>query len=92
MSARRVVITGIGAVTPIGTGADGLWAGVLANRSAVRAIDRFDASPFPSRIAAQIDDFDPAEPPRRASARAGSTGSASSRSWPPPAWRSSTPA
>ena len=56
---RRVAVTGIGAVTPIGSGADGLWAGVLANRSAVRAIDRFDASPFPSRLAAQIDDFRP---------------------------------
>jgi 3-oxoacyl-[acyl-carrier-protein] synthase II len=54
---RRVAVTGIGALTPIGSGVDGLWAGVLANRSAVRAIDRFDASPFPSRIAAQIDDF-----------------------------------
>jgi 3-oxoacyl-[acyl-carrier-protein] synthase II len=54
-----VAVTGIGAVTPIGTGADGLWAGVLANRSATREIDRFDASPFPSRIAAQIDDFRP---------------------------------
>jgi 3-oxoacyl-[acyl-carrier-protein] synthase II len=54
---RRVAVTGIGAITPIGSGADGLWAGVLANRSAVRAIDRFDASPFPSRIAAQINDF-----------------------------------
>ena len=60
MSARRVVITGIGAITPIGCGADGLWNGVLANRSAVRPIDRFDASAFPSRIAAQIDGFDPA--------------------------------
>ena len=58
---RRVAVTGIGAVTPIGSGADGLWAGVLANRSAVREIDRFDASPFPSRIAAQIDDFVPAD-------------------------------
>ena len=57
---RRVVITGIGAITPIGTGAGGLWAGVLANRSAVRAIDRFDASAFPSRIAAQLE-FDPAD-------------------------------
>jgi 3-oxoacyl-[acyl-carrier-protein] synthase II len=56
---RRVAVTGIGAVTPIGLGADGLWAGVLANRSAVRPVDRFDASPFPSRIAAQIDDFRP---------------------------------
>jgi 3-oxoacyl-[acyl-carrier-protein] synthase II len=56
-----VAVTGIGALTPIGSGAAGLWAGVLANRSAVRAIDRFDASPFPSRIAAQIDDFVPAD-------------------------------
>lgn len=61
MNARRVAVTGIGAVTPIGHGADDLWKGVLANRSAVRAIDRFDASAFPSRIAAQIDDFDPAD-------------------------------
>ena len=60
MTRRRVVITGIGAITPIGTGADGLWDGVMADRSAVRVIDRFDASPFPSQIAAQIDDFDPA--------------------------------
>lgn len=56
---RRVAVTGIGAVTPIGSGADGLWAGVLTNRSVVREIDRFDASPFPSRIAAQIEDFRP---------------------------------
>jgi 3-oxoacyl-[acyl-carrier-protein] synthase II len=61
MSRRRVVITGIGAITPVGSGAAGLWAGVLANRSAVRSIDRFDASPFPSRIAAQVDDFVPAD-------------------------------
>ena len=60
MTKRRVVITGIGAITPIGTGADDLWTGVMAHRSAVRPIDRFDPSPFPSRIAAQIDDFDPA--------------------------------
>jgi 3-oxoacyl-[acyl-carrier-protein] synthase II len=68
MSARRVVITGIGAVTPVGHGHDGLWHGVLANRSAVKAIDRFDPSPFPSRVAAQIDDFVPTDhlDPKRA--------------------------
>jgi 3-oxoacyl-[acyl-carrier-protein] synthase II len=54
---RRVAVTGIGAVTPIGLAAEGLWAGVLANQSAVREIDRFDASPWPSRIAAHVDDF-----------------------------------
>lgn len=58
---HRVAITGVGAVTPIGHGSRGLWDGVLANRSAVRAIDRFDASPFPSRIAAQINDFNAAD-------------------------------
>ncbi|HET8586487.1 MAG TPA: beta-ketoacyl-[acyl-carrier-protein] synthase family protein [Candidatus Limnocylindria bacterium] len=61
MRPRRVVVTGIGALTPIGHGADGLWQGVMANRSAARTIDRFDATPFPSRIAAQIDDFEPAD-------------------------------
>ena len=61
MTRRRVVITGIGAITPVGSGADGLWDGVMANRSAVRTIDRFDATPFPSRIAAQVDDFHPAD-------------------------------
>ena len=68
MTPRRVVITGIGAVTPVGHGHDGLWRGVLANRSAVRAIDRFDPSPFPSRVAAQIDDFVPTDhlEPKRA--------------------------
>ncbi len=54
---RRVVITGIGAVTPIGTGAEGLWQGLKARRSVVGPVTRFDPSPFRSRIAAQIPDF-----------------------------------
>lgn len=58
-STRRVVVTGIGAVTPIGQGKEALWAGVRRGVSAVAPITRFDASPFRSRIAAQIDDFDP---------------------------------
>lgn len=58
---RRVVVTGIGCVTPIGTGADGLWEGLRARRSAVRAISRFDPTPFRSRIAAEIPDFRPAD-------------------------------
>ncbi len=56
---RRVVITGVGAVTPIGTGADGLWSGLTARRSAVREITRFDPTRFRSRIAAEIPDFRP---------------------------------
>jgi 3-oxoacyl-[acyl-carrier-protein] synthase II len=56
---RRVVITGIGCVTPVGTGVEGLWAGLQARRSAVREISRFDPAPFRSRIAAEIPDFRP---------------------------------
>jgi 3-oxoacyl-[acyl-carrier-protein] synthase II len=56
---RRVVITGVGAVTPIGTGVDGLWAGLAGRRSAVRELTRFDPTPFRSRIAAEIPDFRP---------------------------------
>lgn len=56
---HRVAITGIGCLTAAGHGVEGLWAGLRAGRSPVRRIDRFDASPFRSRIAAQIDDFRP---------------------------------
>ncbi len=56
---KRVVITGIGAITPIGSGRDGLWKGVLEGRSAVRRITRFDPSSFRSQVAGQVDDFDP---------------------------------
>src|SRR5207302_10147875 len=56
---KRVVITGVGALTPIGSGRDGFWRGVLEGRSAVRRITRFDPSPFRSQVAAQVDDFDP---------------------------------
>ncbi len=55
---RRVVITGIGAVTPIGIGGEAMWAGLQAGKSAVRPITFFDASIYRSRIAAEID-FDP---------------------------------
>jgi 3-oxoacyl-[acyl-carrier-protein] synthase II len=58
MTRRRVVVTGIGAVTPIGLTADGLWGGLRAERSAVAAITRFDASPVAHRRSpAQVDDF-----------------------------------
>jgi len=57
--AHRVVITGIGAITPIGNGRKGLWEGVLAARSAVQRITRFDPSDFRSQVAAQVNDFEP---------------------------------
>jgi 3-oxoacyl-[acyl-carrier-protein] synthase II len=51
------VITGIGAVTPIGIGAPAVWEGLRSRVSAVQGITRFDPSPFKSRIAAQVNDF-----------------------------------
>ena len=58
---RRVVITGIGAITPIGLGVEGLWQGLQRRESAVRCITRFDPSVFKSRIAGEVDDFRPAD-------------------------------
>lgn len=60
MSANhRVAITGIGIVTPLGIGKDAFWDALLAGAVAVDELTRFDASAFPSRIAAEIPDFDP---------------------------------
>ncbi|HLV79004.1 MAG TPA: beta-ketoacyl synthase N-terminal-like domain-containing protein, partial [Chthonomonadaceae bacterium] len=56
---RRVVVTGIGAVTSLGCGVEGLWEGVCRARSAVGPITHFDPSPFASRIAAEVRDFEP---------------------------------
>ncbi|MGH7516596.1 MAG: beta-ketoacyl-ACP synthase II [Gemmatimonadales bacterium] len=61
MSERRVVITGIGAITPIGTGVPAFWGGLRERRSAVQGITRFDPTPFKSRIAAQVNDFSPGD-------------------------------
>lgn len=55
---KRVAITGIGAISPIGTGACALWDGVRRGESAVRRIESFDASSFGSKIAAEVA-FDP---------------------------------
>ncbi|HTS89768.1 MAG TPA: beta-ketoacyl-ACP synthase II [Gemmatimonadales bacterium] len=60
-SNRRVVITGIGAVTPIGTGVEGLWQGLARARSAVGPVSRFDPTPFRSHIAAEVPDFHPGD-------------------------------
>src|SRR4026209_1289912 len=61
MEQRRVVITGIGAITPIGLGVEGLWQGLQRRQSSVRGITRFDPSVFKSRIAGEVDDFWPAD-------------------------------
>ncbi|HEU4879960.1 MAG TPA: beta-ketoacyl-ACP synthase II [Gemmatimonadaceae bacterium] len=55
---RRVVITGIGAVTPIGSTVEGLWDGLKREKSAVSSITRFDPGIFKSHNAAEVNDFD----------------------------------
>jgi 3-oxoacyl-[acyl-carrier-protein] synthase II len=57
---RRVVITGIGAVTPIGHTRQGLWQGVLRGKSGVRRVSAFDISGYRSQVAAEVLDFDAA--------------------------------
>ena len=68
MAERRVVITGVGPVTPIGIGIPDFWSGLQAGRSVVRQLTRFDPSPFRSHLAAEVDGFEPARwiDPRRA--------------------------
>src|SRR5882724_3448907 len=56
---RRVVITGIGTITPIGTGVEAFWSGLRACRSAVGAVTRFDPEPFRTKVAAEVRDFRP---------------------------------
>ncbi len=58
---RRVVITGIGAITPIGLARGGLWDGLRRERSAVRPLTRFDPSPYRSHNAAEVNDFVPTD-------------------------------
>jgi len=60
-AAQRVAITGIGAVTPIGDGVEGLWSGIRRGESAVREVTRFDPTPFRSRLAAEVRSFDARE-------------------------------
>src|SRR5687767_8648765 len=55
---RRVVITGMGCVTPIGIGRDAFWSALLRGESGVRRIEGFDVSQSPVKIAAQVPDFD----------------------------------
>ncbi len=59
MSQRRVVVTGIGAVSPVGLDAASTWAALAAGRSGVGKISQFDASEFPVRIAAEVEGFEP---------------------------------
>lgn len=56
---RRVVVTGVGLVTPLGTGLEKNWESLIAGRSGVGPITRFDVSDFSARIAGEVRDFNP---------------------------------
>ena len=56
---RRVAVTGLGLVTPLGTGVDKNWEALMAGRSGISRISRFDPKDFPTRIAGEVRDFRP---------------------------------
>ncbi len=58
MSKRRVVITGLGIVSPVGNTVSDAWANILAGKSGITRITRFDATAFASQIAGEVKDFD----------------------------------
>ncbi len=60
MSKRRVVVTGLGCISPLGNSVKATWEGILAGRSGVNLIENFDTEKFSTRFAAQVKDFDPA--------------------------------
>ncbi len=60
MSRRRVVVTGLGLVSPVGIGVEESWSALVAGKSGIGPITLFDASTYPTRIAGEVKGFDPA--------------------------------
>ena len=58
MARRRVVVTGLGIVSPVGNTVEEAWQNLLAGRSGIGAVTKFDASTFPTRIAGEVRSFD----------------------------------
>jgi len=61
MSKRRVVVTGLGIVSPVGNDVASAWQNILAGKSGIGPVTHFDASTFPTKIAGEVRDFDPAQ-------------------------------
>lgn len=59
MTEKRVVITGLGAVTPIGVGVDRFWNALVAGKNGIAGVTRFDVTDFRSSLAAEVKDFQP---------------------------------
>ncbi|NWG03838.1 MAG: beta-ketoacyl-[acyl-carrier-protein] synthase II, partial [Syntrophaceae bacterium] len=58
MKERRVVITGVGVVAPNGIGIDNFWDSLVNGRSGIKAVQQFDVSSYPSKIAGEVEEFD----------------------------------
>ena len=58
MTKRRVVVTGIGAVSPLGNDAHTTWENVLAGKSGIGPLTRLNADDFPAKVAGELKDFD----------------------------------
>jgi len=56
---RRVVVTGLGVISPVGTGKDVFWANLCAGKSGVSRFTRFNVDDYPTRVAAEVRDFEP---------------------------------
>ncbi|HLF17982.1 MAG TPA: beta-ketoacyl synthase N-terminal-like domain-containing protein, partial [Candidatus Omnitrophota bacterium] len=59
MKQRRVVVTGVGIISPNGIGKEACWNNMINGVSAIRRVTEFDVSMFNTKIAAQVSDFDP---------------------------------
>ena len=59
-AARRIVVTGLGVVTPLGTGVDTTWKAICAGESGIGRITKFDPTGYDAQIAGEVKDFDPA--------------------------------
>jgi 3-oxoacyl-[acyl-carrier-protein] synthase II len=60
MTRRRVVVTGLGIISPVGNTVAQAWEAVTAGRSGIGPISRFDTASFPTKIAGEVRNFDPA--------------------------------
>ena len=60
-SIRRIVVTGLGLITPLGTGVEKTWKAICAGESGIGRITKFDPAAYDAQIAGEVKDFDPAQ-------------------------------